>query len=507
MLFPASLAFVVAAYLAAAIFHVAFGSMNVDEGFYAAATRAVWQGEVPYRDFGFTQPPVVIYANAPLLAALRFGLFEQRVVNAFWGVLALAVASQLVWKRTGRGGGLVLLAVFTLTPAWLYFVNLGKTYGLTAFLVMVMVSLLLQARVGWRKTAALSLVGVLGAASRLPAVPFFALLWMFSLWEGGWRGWRHLAVAFGCLLAAFSAVLLPFILVAPEQFWFWVVEFHRISVPQKEWGLAWNDIAGLAPAAWLLVLAAMIWLVVKRPQGVGLEISVLVASLAGVGVNLLPRGAYEEYAVPILPPLVAASLIILGPFWRRGLCWWRTGLVGLILLLSAGSIPLINWHKLQDAQKSFPSCWLPTNVPPYDFELARSIREGRAAIQQLLPSGQSFVGPAIMLAVEADRPIPRRFRMGAFTCTADYDEPRADRLHLATLQLFEQLVRDKEVPVIAMHEDIKFNFAWSVPSLAFQPAEFFVPLQEYIVNHFEPVWHDRYFLVLKRKPERWILFN
>jgi 4-amino-4-deoxy-L-arabinose transferase-like glycosyltransferase len=87
---------VVACYLGIAVFHVPYGSMNVDEGFYAAATRAVWRGDVPYRDFGFTQPPLVVYVNAPLLQLTGFGLFQQRALNGLWGLLALLLGARVL---------------------------------------------------------------------------------------------------------------------------------------------------------------------------------------------------------------------------------------------------------------------------------------------------------------------------------------------------------------------------------------------------------------------------
>ena len=101
---PPSLAFVVT--LAAVIhcvsasFHVYTGGMNPDEGFYAIAARAVMHGEVPYRDFGYTQMPLLPYVNGPWLALTGYGLFEQRWLNGIWGALALVLASRWVARQT-----------------------------------------------------------------------------------------------------------------------------------------------------------------------------------------------------------------------------------------------------------------------------------------------------------------------------------------------------------------------------------------------------------------------
>ena len=69
-------------HIASAYWHISFGAQNADEGFYAVATRSVTEGEMPFRDFGFPQPPFVLYANCLPMRIVGFGLFAQRSVNA-----------------------------------------------------------------------------------------------------------------------------------------------------------------------------------------------------------------------------------------------------------------------------------------------------------------------------------------------------------------------------------------------------------------------------------------
>ncbi|HRG56548.1 MAG TPA: hypothetical protein PLG56_10940, partial [Lacunisphaera sp.] len=85
----------------AAFFFIRHGALNPDEGFYAAAARAVWQGEMPYRDFGYTQTPLLPYVNGALLALTGHGLFEQRTINGLWAAAALALAAGWVARRAG----------------------------------------------------------------------------------------------------------------------------------------------------------------------------------------------------------------------------------------------------------------------------------------------------------------------------------------------------------------------------------------------------------------------
>ena len=171
-------------HVASAAWHVGFGGMNSDEGFYAVATRAVAQGEVPYRDFGFSQPPLVLYANCLPLSAVGFGLFAQRAVNGLWAALALALAARWLAGRTRWEWGVALAVGFSLSAPWMYFIHLGKTYGFTTLLVMLAAWAFLTLRAGPRRNAVLGVLAALGVGTRLGTAPFFGLLWLLALWPG-----------------------------------------------------------------------------------------------------------------------------------------------------------------------------------------------------------------------------------------------------------------------------------------------------------------------------------
>jgi hypothetical protein len=489
---------VVLGYAALAAFHVTRGAMNVDEGFYAAATRAVWQGEMPYRDFGFTQTPLVPYLNAPLLGVAGFGLFQQRVVNGLWGALALLLAARAVARRGGVGWSLVLVAVFALSPAWMYFTHLGKTYGATSALAIAATVVFLEWAPGWKITFALSALAALGVGCRLASLPFFAMLWLAALWDGAMPRTRDVTIAVGTLLACLAAVALPFYLAAPEQSIFWTIDFHRISVPKKDWRLAWSDLVTFAPAIWgLASLAAGLGAVARRPWPYR-ETVVALAALLALATNLLPQGVYEEYGVPFLPPLAVAALLLLAPIlagWSRAK---QMMFAASLLVAPLAIIPALNWQRLAPTQRQFPSAWLPRNAPPYNPSLADNLRRDTELIKRLVPEGAPFIGSAIILGVEAGRPIPPRLRMGAFTMSADYSAEQAQRLHLMTYSDFESLLRSMDVNVIGLHADPLFNFRWSVPSFTQQPAESVEAWNRLFARYFVVAGQDADFVVLAR---------
>ena len=71
----AGFAFAVLAFAA-----VWLGGLNQDEGWYLYAARLVGEGKLPYRDFFFTQGPVLpfIYSVLPVLFCERRTLKKQK---------------------------------------------------------------------------------------------------------------------------------------------------------------------------------------------------------------------------------------------------------------------------------------------------------------------------------------------------------------------------------------------------------------------------------------------
>jgi 4-amino-4-deoxy-L-arabinose transferase-like glycosyltransferase len=457
-------------YGAIAGFNIAYGAMNVDEGFYAAAARAVWQGEVPYRDFGYTQAPLLPYVNGAVMKVVGFGLFEQRTLNAVWSLLAIVLGMALLRRRGFVGRAVLLLLLFALTPAWMYLTSLGKTYGFVSLVAMSAVWVLLEWPAGWRKSAILAGLVVLGVGCRLPAGPFFAVIWLAGLRDADGFSLRRAGAACGWLAGAVGAFLAPFHLLAPEQTRFWLIDFHRVSVPLRDWHVRWEEIVALAPGIWAaLALTIVAGLAARRRWSWG-PAAIAAAALVALAFNLLPEGAYEEYGVPFLPPLAVAALLLLPGLdaWPRG----RIVLAVALVMLPVVLIPLLHARYPDPAKQTFPSNYLPANTRPYNYRLAANLRAAADRVRTELAPGEPFYGPAIILAVEADRPIPRRLRMGAFTMTADFPTERADRLHLMTYPELAQLAAAAPMRVIGMHAQSVFNYSWSVPSFAYQsPAE------------------------------------
>ncbi|MBI3885994.1 MAG: hypothetical protein HY302_09740 [Opitutae bacterium] len=486
-------------YLVSAISHVFFGALNPDEGFYAVAARAVMQGELPYRDFGYTQTPLYPYVDGALMRLTGFGLFEQRAINGVWGALALILAGVWLARRTRAWLGLLLVAVFSLSPAWMYFVHLGKTYAFTGFVVMVAAWVFLERPAGWPRTTLLGALGVVGVGCRLPAAPFFAVLWLASLLEGPGRVTTRVLGGGAVLVVFGAAALLPFYLAAPEASVFWTLRFHRLSVPHKDWQLAWQSIATLAPAVWVALLCALPAALCVKNALPRRERWVAGAALSALAANLLPAGVYEEYGVPFLLPLAAVAAAVLHRATLAETPARRRAPVVLVVAAGLAATPLLNFHYLRTPPGNWPSWWLPPGVPAYNPHLPGHLWQATRRTAALLAPGQPLIGPNIILAVETGRPVPRQLRMGPFAATAEFSPAVADRLHLATFPELEARYLDPRVPMLAFSENAFLNYSWSMPSFRNSPARNRARWMEIFRRDFLIVQQDGDFLLLARR--------
>ena len=120
---------------------VCFGNINQDEGWYLYAARMVAEGRMPYRDFFFTQGPVMphVYgAFAGLWSA--HGVLGGRVLTACLGLLSCLLAAGLA-RRAAAGGraaeaGVMAFALTACNLYHVYFTAIPKTYALASCLLL-----------------------------------------------------------------------------------------------------------------------------------------------------------------------------------------------------------------------------------------------------------------------------------------------------------------------------------------------------------------------------------
>lgn len=490
--------FTVIVYLASAAWHIFHGALNPDEGFYAVATRAVAQGEMPYRDFGFTQPPVVLYANSLPLRLTGFGLYAQRSVNGLWAAIALALAASWLARQTRPSWGVALVLFFATSSPWMYFVHLGKTYGFTVLLVMLSAWAFLRLKHGGWRNFVLGLLAVLGTGARLPAAPYFGLLWLFALWPGRAPSWREIGGALSGVLLGAVVVILPFWLAAADAAWFWIFEFHQISVSEKSWHLRWQEIVTLAPAGWVLGGLAL-GVALMRGQWVDRRIGLLAASGAALAANLLLAGVYEEYGVPFLLPLGVAAAALVWDACKDRKALFTGSLVAFMAAAQLLTAPGLFYHSLPQ-RRGTPSAWLPYNAPMYNGSLPAQLGAARTVVHQTLAKNAQFVGSNLILAAETGHAVPPELRMGPFAFTSEMTAERAARLHLVTNDQLDLWFADPRTTVLGFFPNSRLNYSWSMPGFALLPDDFRRTRFEGLLRNFDVTLLAGDFLLMVRKP-------
>jgi len=485
-------------HLVSACWHVLYSGMNSDEGFYAVAARSVWQGDVPYRDFGHTQMPLLPYINGLMMQLTGFGLFEQRAINGLWGALTLALAAIWLSRRTNVYWALGLVAFFSLSAPWMYFIHLGKTYAFAGLVTVAALWVYTEVAPSVNKVSGLALLGAVGVGCRLPSAPYFALLWFAAALELPRHSRKDLLEAAGYSILWPALLVLPFYLAAPEAAIFWTFDFHRISGLTRSWHVPWLIVATLAPALWLGLAGGLLHAVVRRSLPGRRDLVVVAATLATLATNLLPRGAFEEYAVPLLPPLALSASVAL---WHAGsvIRWLRHGLVPLVLLLAnLGLTVALQWPHLRTEPRYIGSILLPPNAP-YNPDLPESMARGRAVVKRYLPPDRPFVGPLIILAVETGHRVPHNLRMGAFSLTSDFAADKARRLNLATIPELEGYLTDPAMPLLAWSKTPDNNYLYSMPTFHSTARDRSFPWNKFLQRDFVIAYQDADFLLLVRK--------
>ena len=423
-----------ALYGVVALYLVLNGATNVDEGFYGLISRAVMGGLVPYRDFAYTQMPLFPYIQGSVMKVIGFGFIEQRLASGLWALLTVAIGTTWLWRRKGPALACAFAALMTTGLQWMYFAHLGKTHAFVGLVVLAAVLVALSEQPFTARMFWFSLLGVLAVGCRLPTGPFFLIVWTGLLARE--FSARNLARAVA-LPTLFSVVLLaPFIAAAPRAFWFWALDFHRVSNVLKYWHLSYGDMFEFAPAVNVMLVLLAAGLAMRRLRLAAPLDIVLLALIATFTLNVIPRGTYPEYAMPEVPGLVLALVLAFGALPQFAGAPWAWGALCLVNLVG---------------------------LPVIDTAVYAETRKAASFVRQFQQPGFPFVGSASIIALEAGSPVDPRMLMGSFCCTEVYDEAGAAKLHMMTPAGIARLMEDPRCDVFVLFHSLNVNFTWSMP--------------------------------------------
>jgi hypothetical protein len=434
-------------------------AFHEDEGYHLLTAHLINQGERPYLDFVFPQPPLNAYLNAAWMRVFGESWRAAHVLASLETAGAVLLSAWFMftrfpvigWRLTGAITVALLLGVNMLVVD---FGTIAQAYGI-CLLLTVAAFLVSVVSVDKKSPFVAALAGLLAgaaaASSLLTASACWVLLvWIFCYNRVGNRIAKSCAFIVGATIA-FVPVLRLFV-HGPRQVWFNLFQFH-LSYRQVDWpGATQHDIDTLT--SWisnshdfclvLLALAGVFFLTTERQwdRARRAEFYLCLGLALAMGVqNSFAHPTFRQYFVMLVPFVaILASLGLYSLALRLGFLAKPLRLV-LALMLLLG---------LQLARSSYDEYhwenW-------YDYEeMARKVDEVTAPQAMLLadepvyflthrqpPSGMEYhdshkldLSPALnaMLHILPQAELDRQIETGAFGTIQICDEDTIDRLEL-----------------------------------------------------------------------------
>lgn len=461
-------------------FAALFGNLNQDEGWYLYAAQRVADGAMPYRDFFFTQGPVMPYVYGALAKVWApMGVLGGRLLTVFFGVFSCiataflarcAVSRDRAFAATVMGAALAGCNVYHV-----YFTTIPKTYALASCLIMVGYVLLSIGARGHTKyptwvlvtsSLASGLLIALAAGTRISMgalLPITALAMMMT-WRQTGKTWFWFSVGGGLGLAI---AYVPSVVYARDPFIF-AQTFHAARGGHDLLfivGSVSRIVRFYLPVA-MLASALIVFQVFRSKHAVRSKARPVlndwpliwcVAFLGVFVVQLLSPYPYDDYQVPVMGLLIAAVVGWVMQIVPEGLCG-RVCLFVTVLSLGAtfGSSLPQDW--LIAKQDRF---WALKKTQPDILKLKT------VADQELSKEGGQLLTQDVYLAVQARKKVPEGLEMGPFCYFPNLSDAEAAKYHVLNKAGMLALLERATCPLAAVSG---YGFAVRSPVMDEVPA-------------------------------------
>ena len=470
-----------------------FGGLNQDEGWYIYAANLVADGNVPYRDFFYTQGPVMPVVYSAFTWVWRsLGLLGARIFTLTLGAIGIIFACGLARRLAPvERRGVAALTVALLLGGnlyHLYYLAIPKTYALAGLFTIIGFYLLTYEVAPFAFASGLCFA--MAAGTRASLIMLLAVVVVWLVLRGARRAWLWFGLggAFGLAL-----VYAPFMLDG-EAFRGLMAAWRYHSAREGfDVAVAVGSVSRLV--RWYLPLFVLFGLGLaagRLQRGVGL----LLAAFATVFVvHMLAPFPYEDYQVPVIALLAVASAVMVCEIKIGG----RETSIALLALgmawaSSFGSPLLEQW-----TTNGHDRFWV---IKKGQSELAQ-LRALAKDIESLDPGGKTILTQDLYLAIETNRKVPVQLAMGPFSYWGDtLPYAGAEKVVLDDAGA-EALLNSAPCEIAAMSG---YTFAITAPSGRETPMDRQIELWSILKRRYNRVFTEEDFgqhatplLVLKRK--------
>ena len=488
------------------------GELNQDEGWYLYAAKLVSQGSIPYRDFVFTQGPIMpfVYSWAwPMVE--RWGVLGGRLYTMALGFLSMFLSAWLAFRMSSprrrsailnRQSCAAMLTVILIgiNAYQAYFTSVVKTYSLTS-LLLVSGFLLLSYAEGRRGWLCAFLSGVLFALATgvrssvgivIPVVAVL-LLWCFFYSRKIRRTeydthdakkekiipdhvitpilpFGRGSVVSGFIIGAgvaLIAVFLPFFLLAPEGFLFGLFEYHigrqvggLMMMLMLKGGSALRLLAAYFVPFSLLIIISLYVLFHRStfspsrvPRNLFILVVVALSALAVAIVQILPAFPYDDYQVNVFPLFAVALAVYLSWVMAPELMHICAAVFFLSVAAVVSSPQISGWFVTGKDR-----LWVRMREKP-QVEVLRQVARN---IKDLSGKSSEILTQDTYLAVETGLDVPHGMELGPFSYVPDWPRDRAERCNLVNREMLTEIIEQSEAPVAAVSG---YGFSVKVPAV------------------------------------------
>lgn len=494
--FPFFLLIGILGWFAAALFSMQFTRLNLDEPWYLTASHLVMQMQLPYRDFVFTQLPLLPYVYGAILEFTGINLATGRFVSVAFSTLAVTLAIALARRAAGNWAAILTIIGLLLTPSVLCYLVIVKTYALTAALTLFALYLMFHdhPQVSSAVPVISSLASGLAAFTRISFALLTVLVFFYWIGRGKWK-------ESGLGLTGLALPIIGFAYQSNGNFFFDVIEFHQrttiqpftqIVAESPKTTLVIQTLLAFTPAVMLGLVLLVIglrsrtardrllswWMAKSRANFVWLSTSIIL-----FGVHFVTWGNLWEYQVPvyliIIPLLAAFAAVVMQSVKRQ---------IGVFLLFAEVMVIA-----------SLPSWFFQTNSIFWDSVSTVSVAAKQAAaLAQYGTVHDQVLGVYNHLALAAGKGIPLGNEMGLFSITTELSPEEARVRKFLVETDVTRLLSECSVP-FAITNTNQMLFMKSSPSG--QPLK--SPVQElwraWLQKNYRIIYNDDYTTIFQRR--------
>lgn len=432
------------------LFYIFLGKVQYDEGFYLYASKISWLGNIPYRDFFYTQMPLLPYIYGLPQHFFGTSLYLGRLTSLFFALLSLPLIYLIGRRLESPLAGMIALGLFVFNLETIYMENIVLTTALSVFLVLLSSFVLVSKANDFAKAILSMIILVLAAGVRLSIAPII-LVFLVFFWLT--KGWRVFLVGLVAALTSALAIIAPFYLSSRGVMIFNIFGSHIAKQPIVPlpkivyvlWALGQTTLLYFAQAAiGLILLVAFIinqgakgFLGTLKKEGPYLAFgsAIVLVSL----VHFIPtQSRYPTYEAVIIP---LVSIVVAGGVDRiyRQLAdekFRRIFLVGVSIIILL--MPLAQAGHMVDISGG--------KSPIAEIQQAADFVRERTNKEGLLLTFDSY------LAIEAQRSVPSGLEMSIFSYFPAWSTEKANKYKVVNNEILIDYVKKDKPQAIALTE-------------------------------------------------------